>query len=426
MRVHVQPSSMKPMRSQAVGTDPRWGGLAGLAAASDPAREADPSMNPPTPLVAPERLAGAGKILFIAHLALGDFTYLQSCLRAFARSYPHIEIHLWVDERRRTARASEWPHLKNYALYDWLAECPFIHRVYQETYSPALFRQSLAQARAQAYPLVVSLAVLERHKYAVLARKISPDGFVVGQKKRVRPYDLPKHLCYRKLDAFIPAYNAATQPDQHISDIYAGWFGRLFGIEIAPSARYPVLDIGERWMRYAHAQFADWGFRNALRAVERAPARVVFVNAFSKSVERSWPLERVIGLVRTMRCDPAWADAGFVVNVVPEALERARKLFAGQGLAHTHLFSAEDNFFQLPAILSLCDLVISVETAVMHLANAVHVPVIALMRQKNPEWAPIDRDNSTVITVAGHDDWVDAIGVQDVMAVLNTRAPGAV
>jgi ADP-heptose:LPS heptosyltransferase len=54
----------------------------------------------------------------------------------------------------------------------------------------------------------------------------------------------------------------------------------------------------------------------------------------------------------------------------------------------------------------------------MHLANAVHVPVIALMRQKNPEWAPIDKRNSTVITVARRDDWVDQIGVQEVMAAL--------
>jgi ADP-heptose:LPS heptosyltransferase len=46
------------------------------------------------------------------------------------------------------------------------------------------------------------------------------------------------------------------------------------------------------------------------------------------------------------------------------------------------VFLSAENFFQLPAMLSWCDLIISVETAVMHLANAVHVPVIALMRQK--------------------------------------------
>lgn len=435
---------MQPLRSQAVEFDAQWHRpLKGTAI--DTTWKAEPSMPiaKSPPLIAPERLARADKILFIAHLALGDFTYLQNCLRAFAEAYPHIAVHLWVDERRRTRRASEWAHLQKYALYDWLAECRFIAKVYDRTYSPALFKDSLAEARRQDYPLVVSLAVLERHKYARMARKISPHGFVVGQKKRVRPYDLPKHLCYRKLDAWIPAYNAASHAGQHISDIYAGWFTQLFGMEIAPAARFPRLDIDARWMRYAHAQFAAWGLRSApaggtaeggmasdsaaangtYAAGSAASGQVVFVNAFSKSVERSWPLERVIGLIRTMRCAPAWRDAGFVVNVVPEELARARALFEAQGLERTHLFSAEDNFFQLPAILSLCGLVISVETAVMHLANAVHVPVIALMRQKTPEWAPIDKANSTVITVAGRDDWVDSIGVQDVMAVLEACYP---
>jgi ADP-heptose:LPS heptosyltransferase len=366
------------------------------------------------PLVDPSLLRQSAKILFIAHLALGDFAYLRGCLEALSRAYPHLKIHLWVDERRRTRRSSEWVHLKKYALYDWLAECSYIDKVYNETYSPQGYRESLEEARREDYPIVVSLAMLERHKYARLARSISPHGFVVGQKKYVRPYDIPKRLIYRKLDACIPAYTLASHPDQHISDIYAGWFTQLFGLEIPPAARFPVLDIADQWMDYARAQFADWGFMGA----DGKPSRVVFVNAFSKSVERSWPLERVIGLIRTMRCEQEWHHAGFVVNVVPEELARARELFAGAGLERTHLFSAEDNFFQLPAILSLCELVISVETAVMHLANAVHVPVIALMRQNNPEWAPIDKANSTVITAPRHGDWVDKIGVQDVMAVL--------
>ena len=77
-----------------------------------------------TALVDRARLAHTDRILFIAHLALGDFTYLQCCFAAVARAYPHVKIHRWVDERRRTSRAADWPHLKKYALYDWLAECP--------------------------------------------------------------------------------------------------------------------------------------------------------------------------------------------------------------------------------------------------------------------------------------------------------------
>lgn len=406
---------MKPAGEQSIGIDGgrKQSGKPAYLAPFDGSAASAPG---PAQLVAPALLAQADKILFIAHLALGDFAYLQACFQAFARAYPHIKIHLWVDERRRTSRASEWAHLKKYALYDWLAECPFIDKVYDETYSPQVYRESLDAARQEDYPIVISLASLERHKYASLARSISPHGFVVGQKKRVRPYDLVKRLVYRKLDAFIPAYTPSSAPGQHISDIYAGWFTQMFGLEIPPAARFPVLDVGGKWMAYARKQFAGWGFMGT----EGKPSRVVFVNAFSKSVERSWPLERVIDLIRAMRCEPGWREAGFVVNVVPEALADARELFAGAGLERTHLFSAEDNFFQLPAVLSLCELIISVETAVMHLANAVHVPVIALMRQNSPEWAPIDRANSTVITVPRRGDWVDRIGVQDVMAVLKT------
>jgi ADP-heptose:LPS heptosyltransferase len=59
-----------------------------------------------------------------------------------------------------------------------------------------------------------------------------------------------------------------------------------------------------------------------------------------------------------------------------------------------------------------------VETAIMHLANAVQVPVIALMRQRNPEWTPFDLENSTIVTVQGREDWVDTITVDQVMAVV--------
>ncbi len=374
-----------------------------------------------TPLIPPDLLKKSDKILFIAHLALGDFTYLQSSLQAFCRAYPHVKLHLWVDERRRTSRTAEWAHLKKYALYDWLAECRYIDKVYNRTYSPALFEQSIDEAVRQDYPIVVSLGVLERHKYATLARRISPRGFVVGQKNRVRPYDLPKRLIYRKLDAHIAAYNSVSHPGQHISDIYADWFAQLFGIEIPAASRFPFVDIPEKWMRHAREQFSTWGF-SGTGSDAQSHSKVVFLNSFSKSAERSWPLERTLEMIQAMRGQDAWRGAGFVVNVVPEELGRARSLFAGRALDRVHLFSAEENFFQLPAILSLCDLIISVETAVMHLANAVHVPVIALMRQTNPEWVPLDQANSTVITASGRKDWVETIPVARVMETLSQQS----
>ena len=119
-----------------------------------------------------------------------------------------------------------------------------------------------------------------------------------------------------------------------------------------------------------------------------------------------------------MQAQPDWRDACFIVNAMPHELARAREVVSAYGLARTEFFSATDNFFQLPAMLAECELIISVETAVMHLANAVHVPVVALMRQKNPEWVPVDHANSIVITAAHRRDWVKEIPVQAVMDAL--------
>ncbi|WP_229256358.1 glycosyltransferase family 9 protein [Duganella lactea] len=367
-----------------------------------------------TQLISPSLLARATKVLVITHMAIGDFTYMQMCFRALKRAHPHLAIHLWVDERRRTDDPAQWPHLKNYSLYDWLRASPCIDQLYDQNYSPALHAQSIAEAQREDYPLVVSLTHMACHRYARLAREISPRGFIVGlTKQKYRFFELSKRLSIRKFDATIPLYESQQRDVPHVSDIYAQWFASAFGVAIAPAERYPAIDIPERWMDYARGQFAAWGLASG--------APVVFINAYSKGEERCWPLERVFALIRALRDHPQWRDAGFVVNVVPEALQHARALYASEAPPATHLFSAEDNFFQLPAILSLCSLIVTVETAVMHLANAVRVPVIALMRQNNPEWVPIDRQNSSIITVGRFGDWVTQIGLPEVMEKILSR-----
>jgi ADP-heptose:LPS heptosyltransferase len=365
----------------------------------------------PAPLVPVEILRKSNKILFIAHLALGDFTYLQNCFRRFAETYPHIEVHLWVDEVRRTADVAQWPHLKKYALYDWLAGCSFFRKVYTETYSPELFEKSIRDAQQEHYPLVISLATLRPHQYAQLARRISPDGYVTGMREPAGLLGLLRRTAYQRLDVTLDIYSLERGDARHISDIYAGWFRDLFGMEIPAQDRFPFVDIPEQWRLDAQHTLEQWGFA-------RRSGRLVFINPYAKTKKRCWPLERVAQLIAAMSVREEWRGACFIVNATPQEMAAARQALERQDLPQTRLFSAEDNFFQLPAMLEKCDLVISVETAVMHLANAVHVPVIALMRQKNPEWVPIDRANSIVLTAARRSDWVNAIPVEQVMAAL--------
>jgi len=365
----------------------------------------------PVQLVPAEALQKAEKILFIAHLALGDYTYLQNCFKAFSEAFPHIEIHLWVDEVRRTSDSSKWEQLRKYSLYDWLAACTFFAKVYSSTYSPVLYEQSIREARQENYPLVVSLATLRPHQYARLAREISPHGFVAGMQERMGIFKLHRLAAYRRLDATIPPYTVSRRDPQHISAVYADWFRQLFGMHIAPQERFPFVQIPQQWSDYAQRTLREWGF--APRS-----GKLVFVNPYAKTKKRCWPLEHVAELIMAMSAREEWRDACFIVNAMPHEIASARQVLDKYKLERTRLFSADENFFQLPAILSACDLIVSVETAVMHLANAVHVPVIALMRQKNPEWVPIDSANSKVITASRRRDWVKAITVEQVMRAI--------
>jgi len=361
----------------------------------------------PATLIPPALLDKPGaKILFITHLAIGDYAYLQNFFQALAAAHPRLEMHIWVDELRRTANPKKWNSLKKYALYDWLAACPFFKKIYNQTYSPALHKKSIAEARAQNYGIVVSLTNLHPGRYAALARRISPAGFVVGIKNPLTLFTLHHALAYKKLDAHI----LPRKPINHITDLYAYWFSKLFGpsLRLPRLACYPHLNIPAEWKTWAANYLRAWG-------VSPATDTLVFVNPTAKTKKRCWPLARAIDLIKHMRQDPRWKDAWFLLNAMPSDLAPAETALAASALPRVRAFSANDNFFQLPAMLAECDLIISVETAVMHLANAVRVPVIALMRRKNPEWKPIDTANSTIIMPPKRNDWVDKIPVAGVL-----------
>jgi len=357
------------------------------------------------PILSPAILAKADKILFITHLAIGDFTYLQNFFAAFAKQNPQLKIDIWIDELRRSDKPEQWQYLKKYALYDWAENCPFFRKVYRRTYSSDLLKESIVEAQLENYPVVVSLATLRPFNYANLARKLGPNAFVVGIRGKSRWYAPWDKAAYAKLDATFAPFKRPAD-NYHITAVYADWFNQLSDLQLALPQRFPFIDIPTEWQAYAQRQLSEWGATDQARAQGK---KIVFINAFAKTKKRCWPLSSVAELIIDMSMLPNWRDTCFIVNAVPQELENAKQVLAAYKLNNTHLFSASENFYQLPAVLQRCDLIISVETAVMHLANAVHVPVIALMRQKNPEWVPIDQSISTVIMTQRRSEWVNAI-----------------
>ena len=358
-----------------------------------------------------ELLQKTDKILFITHLAIGDYTYLQTYFKAFAEKYPHIKIDIWVDELRRTWRWWQWKHLKRYVLYDWLAATPFINKIYRETYSPIGYKLSIKQAQQEQYPIVVSFASLRVASYIDLARKIAPGAVIASFNQKLPWYRWGQRRNLLKGNIFIEKKLPVGATPTHITDHYAWWFKQLFNIDVLPEDRRPFVALPKPWIIASKLKFLKYGIDKRTKPF----GKIYFINAYAKNGKRSWPIEKVMALIRMLKQDDTFNDVTFLINVVPEVYDNPCSCLKEQLPNNTIVFCARDNFFQLPATLALCDLIISVETAVMHLACAVNVPVIALMRQKNPEWAPWDHEHSYVITTEKRSDWIKDIAIDAVV-----------
>ncbi|MGN5479016.1 hypothetical protein ACTMU2_24835 [Cupriavidus basilensis] len=223
---------------------------------------------------------------------MGDFTYLQNFFKAFAQANPQLEVHLWVDEVRRTSDPKAWEYLRKYSLYDWLAACPFFSRVYTRTYSSELYEASIREAQQEQYPIVVSLATLRPHQYANLARAISPDGFVVGMTRPVRFYQPHHLLAYRKprrLDPTVQGRSGrAAAHQRRVRTLVPP--GQRTGSQ--PGRALPVC-------RHSRAM-ATVCARTPSPHGRFAPRQeLVFINPYAKTKKRCWTLEQVAALIRS-------------------------------------------------------------------------------------------------------------------------------
>jgi ADP-heptose:LPS heptosyltransferase len=364
------------------------------------------------PLIPPSLLSQADKVLFLTHLSIGDFTYLKTYFEALARRFPRLTMDLWVDDGRRDR--FPWPprgDLGKYVLYDWLDSCGLFRQVYR-VYSRPRFREALGQARAARYPLVVSLATSGRApRFARAARVIAGRGMAVGLVRPTRWYQLPSRRAYRQLDAqvlFVPGQGCAGG---HITDVFASWFERLFGVGVEPPERGPRLTVPPEWLADARARFSRFG----VNWDRRSATPVVFVNPFAKMLRRSWQLSRAAELIRAFPQQSGGRKMKFLLNTFPERAEEVQRFLHRSGLTDAYPYTANVHFFQLPAAISLCDLVVTVDTSVAHLTSALGIPAVELMCRDNPEWRPWDTSRCVVVRTTSRLDAVKTITVPRVL-----------
>lgn len=358
--------------------------------------------------VLPEKnIIAADKILFIIHLAIGDYTYMQNMFRAFHQKYPHIKIDLFILENRCTTDESQWPFLKNYIIYDWLETCGFYNKIYKENYAPQFLENSIQIAHDEKYPIVVTLGTLQDEKTEVLGRKIAgKNGLLVGLRCPLKWYRFKHHLIkrpsWKELD--ISFYSKPLKNGEHISAVYNSWCEQLAGVTLSYEERLPFVDIPEKWLIKMKAWLQD---KKDLQSSSNHTT--IFINYLAKDPKRSWKIEQALMLVKELQKNSLYRNSTFIINTTPNNKEVLEEHIQENQLTNCFAFSATENFYELPAILKIADLIVSVETSIIHLANAVKTPVIALMRQRTPEWDPLDRSITTTIWCKNKKDNIEDI-----------------
>ena len=354
-------------------------------------------------LISKNLLLKSDKILFVASLAIGDFVYLQTCFALFKKQYPHLAIDLWIDEGRQ--KAFSWGRIKkthNEVLYDWVESTGIFRTVYKNTNETDIFEQSFKAVRQENYPIVVSVGWVRSFRHAVFARSLSPNGFIAGLKYPTKFYNLIQKYKYSFFDAAHVVDPVGDYKDTHISDIMQSWFTSWFGMQVADDEKAPFINIPAGWDEYATNYLQQAGLNKG------DGKRLVFINSFSRDVKRSWPISNIIGVIQGLQ-EQHPRQFLFIVNSLPHKYKEIKQAIDQANISDSLVFTANKSFFQLPSVLAMCNLVISVETSIMHIAAALKVPVLALMRQKNPEWAPFGKNDVYVMMTDERSDWVDKI-----------------
>jgi ADP-heptose:LPS heptosyltransferase len=328
-------------------------------------------------------LEKSNKILFIGSIAIGDFTYLQACFRSLAQQYPNLKMDLWLDEYKGKSPILRWGYKKHDIVYDLIESSAIFNKVFKNVGAwwnmPKFFRQ----LRHEDYPIIVCL--FNRRNSKRFAKKIASEGFIV---KTMEPAEgLP------------------------VAESFAKTFANIFGIQVLNWQKPAAFIIDKHILDVTQMRLDQWNIKNG--------EKLIFINAFAKNFKRCWPIENVIELIKKMQGDVGYSDAKFILNSLPDKKTVIEKLIEKSLLRNVYVFTVERSFYELPAMVSMCNLVISVDTSVVHLAYAQGIPVIALMRQKNSHWAPPTPLNYVVLA-RRRSDYVKHITVNDVFEKVKT------
>ncbi len=350
----------------------------------------------------------------MTHMAIGDYVYQRMFLKKLQETYPHLQIDLWYDNC--VHEESGWNLRRSQTLTEWFKEEPFLHNLYPVAASPEEREALITRAQKESYDIIVFSVDVWSEYYAAVARKISQKAYVVGTLIKWKRNFFQKFLAFSRCNKFfIPRYSSKKNKNGHITEMYQKRFERLVGLKTTLDEIKPHLTVPNYWQERMQVWLAEEKVKH------QALQDTILINYLSTNEQRNWSFEQARDLIIALnKRHPRWT---YVLTLAPQVLPEVLPKLNDTTLQGIHVipFSAEENFYQLPALVQQCNCVISVETALMHLASALSVPQIALVRGQARIWAPLANEKTHILFTKERHSPISQITVNEVMECYNLR-----
>ncbi|QYJ97546.1 hypothetical protein K0J45_18950 [Shewanella alkalitolerans] len=335
----------------------------------------------------------AKRVLYMTHLAIGDFVYQGAWLRALKAKYPHLSIDIWFDDCR--SKPHDWAKGRNKILSEWINAIGDFDEIYPIVSNLAERQTAIQNARDKNYDIIIFVGKNRSEQFAKVARQISSTAIAVATMRYTLGNLFSSKIHTSKLDGII-SYRDIAKQSSHVTDFYGHCFNKIVGLETSDLINdNKQLDIQIRPEYDASVQPVITSL------TQGDPSRlIIFINHLSTATKKDYPWPQVKQVIREL--NSKYTNLVFVVNTPPDKFESVTAEIRGDSDLNQKqitTFTALNNFFELPAIIGLCDLVISVDTATAHLAVCMSKPQVTLMASDFKLWQPLG--DSLILEGAG-------------------------
>jgi ADP-heptose:LPS heptosyltransferase len=325
---------------------------------------------------------------------IGDLVLATALYRAVKRRNPNCRIGLITSERNGSIVAAD-PDVDDRYLF--VGRSDFGHF------------SELARARAVHYQVLLNVHFRHMSDFAMFAQYIAPDGIkATGLHKAQSFYKLffnyisnrnrrTTHIAHHALEILNevidfqpPLTMKELRPTLHVPDTYVS--------DVRRKIDERLRGTGAKWFIVLNTQARDrsleWGLENAI--------------AFAKVFTENHP------------------DGAIMLTGMPETHGGIQAAVEDAGLTRVDRFHTSKDLLELAALIGESRLVISPDTASVHIGVAANKPIISFLPDKSSdhiEWLPIQVPSRIFVAREGAD--VSSIKVDDVLCATEELLDGS-